>query len=104
MDMYDLIIYVANIATKSNQTSIRIEWAMPMGTNVPIYITSIPTIFISLENPYHLLDVPRIRTFINTYNSSDIVLDNLVKKLMGKSLFKGISPVDPFCGRWDTHL
>ena len=101
---YDLIIYVANLATKSNQTSIRIEWAMPMGANVPVYIASIPTIFISLENPYHLLDVPRIKTFINTYNSSDTVLDTLVNKLIGRSSFKGTSPVDPFCGKWDTRL
>jgi beta-N-acetylhexosaminidase len=101
---YDLIIYIANLATKSNQTTIRIEWAMPMGLNVPIYIESIPTVFISLENPYHLLDVPRIKTFINTYNSSDVVLDNLIKKLTGKSEFSGKSPVDPFCGKWDTRL
>ena len=103
-DKYDLIIYTANIATKSNQTTIRIEWAMPMGANVPVHIHSIPTIFISLENPYHLLDVPRVKTFINTYNSSDTVLDALVKKLMGKSTFKGTNPVDPFCGKWDTRL
>jgi beta-N-acetylhexosaminidase len=101
---YDLIIYVANLATKSNQTTIRIVWALPMGMNVPIYIESIPTIFISLENPYHLLDVPRIKTFINTYNSSDIVLDNLIAKLTGKSAFIGKSPVDPFCGKWDAKL
>jgi beta-N-acetylhexosaminidase len=75
-----------------------------MGLNVPIYIESIPTVFISLENPYHLLDVPRIKTFINTYNSSDVVLDNLIRKLTGKSDFSGKSPVDPFCGKWDTRL
>ena len=25
-------------------------------------------------------------------------------KLMGQSEFVGKSPVDPFCGKWDTHL
>jgi len=103
-ETYDLIIYLAQLATKSNQTVVRIEWAQPMGANVPIYMSSIPTIFISLENPYHLLDVPRVRTYINTYNSSEIVLAALVDKLMGRSAFKGTSPVDPFCGRWDTRL
>ena len=101
---YDLIIYSANMATKSNQTIVRIEWCQPMGANVPVYINSIPTIFISLENPYHLLDVPRVKTYINTYGSSDIILDKLIEKLMGKSEFKGKSPVDAFCGKWDTHL
>lgn len=103
-DSYDLIIYIANLATKSNQTSVRIEWAQPMGANCPHYVNDVPTIFISLENPYHLLDVPRIRTFINTYSSNDILLEELVKKLTGESAFKGTSPVDPFCGKWDAHL
>lgn len=103
-DKYDLIVYLANMATKSNQTVVRIEWAQPMGANVPVYMTSVPTIFISVENPYHLLDVPRVQTYINTYASTDIVLEALVDKLMGRSAFKGKNPVDPFCGMWDTKL
>jgi beta-N-acetylhexosaminidase len=103
-EKYDLIIYLANLATKSNQTTIRIEWAMPMGANVPVFMSVVPTIFISVENPYHLQDVPRVRTYINAYNSTDIVLEELVDKLMGRSEFKGTSPVDAFCGMWDTRL
>lgn len=103
-DAYDLIIYMANMATKSNQTSIRIEWAQPMGANVPVYMESVPTIFISVENPYHLLDVPRVKTYINTYASTDDTLEALLDKLMGRSEFVGVSPSDPFCGRWDTRL
>lgn len=104
VERYDLILYLANLGTKSNQTTVRIEWAMPMGCNVPVYMTSIPTIFISVENPYHLLDAPRVRTYINTYGSSDVILDALVEKLMGRDAFVGKSPVDAFCGRWDTRL
>ena len=103
-EKYDLIIYVANLSTKSNQTTVRIEWVHPFGANCPHYLNDIPTVFISVENPYHLLDVPRVKTFINTYNSNDNVLDALIEKLMGRSTFKGTSPVDPFCGKWDTHL
>lgn len=101
---YDLIIYIANVATKSNQTTVRIEWAMPMGINIPIYLTSIPTIFVSVENPYHLLDVPRVKTYINAYSSGEHILQEIVNKLMGRSKFKGTNPVDPFCGKWDTKL
>ena len=57
-----------------------------------------------MENPYHLLDVPRVKTFINSYDSADCTLDAIVDKLLGRSEFKGISPVDAFCGKWDTHL
>lgn len=104
VDQYDLIIYLANLATKSNQTVVRIEWAPPLGADIPVYGSCVPTIFISVENPYHLLDVPRVKTYINTYCSSDMVLEALMDKLMGRSTFKGESPVDPFCGKWDTRL
>lgn len=101
---YDLLLYSANLATKSNQTVVRIEWLEPMGSNVPVYMTSIPTVFVSLENPYHLLDAPRVPVYINCYQSDEVVLRALVDKLMGKSQFKGKSPVDAFCGKWDTRL
>ena len=101
---YDLLLYCANLATKSNQTSIRIEWHILFGTDVPVYVKEIPTVFVSLENPYHLIDVPRVETFINTYGGSKYILNSLVDKLMGRSEFKGKDPVDSFCGMWDTHL
>ena len=104
VDKYDLIIYVANLTTKSNQTTVRIEWAQPMGANCAHYQNDVPTVFISLENPYHLLDVPRMKTFINTYSNNDAVLEALVEKLVGRSEFKGTSPIDPFCGKWDARL
>ena len=101
---YDLLLYVACMMTKSNQTVVRIEWQQPMGANVPTYINKVPTIFISLENPYHLIDVPRVKTFINTYSSSDTVIEALIEKLTGRSDFYGKSPADVFCGKWDTRL
>lgn len=103
-EKYDLILYMANMGTKSNQTVVRIEWAIPFGANVPVFLESIPTVFISVENPYHLIDVPRVKTFINTYASTDVVIKALVDKLSGRSAFKGKSPVDAFCGRLDTTL
>ena len=55
---YDLILYVANLSTKSNQTVVRIEWKQPMGADCGHYMNDIPTVFVSLENPYHLQDFP----------------------------------------------
>ncbi len=101
---YDLSIYMLNMMTKSNQTTVRIEWQQPMGANCPHYSASIPTLAISVENPYHLLDIPRIKTYINAYNSADATLTQLMDKLMGRSPFKGTSPVDAFCGKWDARL
>ena len=100
---YDLILYFCNLATKSNQTTVRIEWLNPMGSNVPRYVASVPTVFISTENPYHLLDVPMVRTYVNTYGINEYTLPLLVDKLVGRSAFTGKSPVDPFCGKWDAR-
>ncbi len=101
---YDLLIYVSNLATKSNQTTVRIEWASPMGANCPNYVNVVPTVFISFANPYHLLDAPRIRTYINAYKFKDATVQAVVEKLLGRSQFQGKNPVDPFCGKWDAHL
>lgn len=102
-DKYDLILYLCNLATKSNQTTVRIEWLNPMGVNVPRFTEAVPTVFVSTENPYHLLDVPMVKTYINTYGINDYVAQSLVDKLLGKSKFRGVEPVDAFCGKWDTR-
>ena len=62
-DKYDLVIYVADFDTASNYTVRRVEWIKLMAANAPWFVQDIPTLFISLANPYHLLDVPMIKTF-----------------------------------------
>lgn len=104
IDAYDYIIYYCALATKSNKSTVRIEWLEPIGANAPSYVAGLPTIFISMENPYHLLDVPMVKTYINAYSNTRENVDALVEKLMGRSDFTGVSPVDPFCDRWDTRL
>ena len=98
---YDLVIWVGNIAPQSNKTTNRLNWTTPVdvGMNAPWFTEVIPTIFISMQNPYHLLDVPMAKTYINTYSDHDIMIDAVVDKLTGKSAFIGKNPVDPFCGK-----
>jgi beta-N-acetylhexosaminidase len=105
-DRYDLVIYIGNIENASNKTVARINWhtLFGAGNNIPWFADEVPTMFISVGNPYHLFDVPMIKTFINGYCHSPSVIDEVVEKIMGRSEFKGISPIDPFCGVWDTHL
>ena len=92
---YDAIIYFLNIATSNSDSAARISWP---GTRVTVtmMIHDVPNLMVSVDNPYHLIDAPRIPTYINAYNSSDLVVDTLVEKLVGESEFKGVSPVDPF--------
>ncbi|OOM70181.1 beta-N-acetylglucosaminidase/beta-glucosidase [Clostridium puniceum] len=101
---YDLALYVANIETASNQTTVRVDWIHLMAANAPWFVKDIPTMFISMANPYHLLDVPMIKTFINAYSSSEYIVEAVIEKITGKSEFKGINPVDPFCNTWGTRF
>jgi len=102
-DRYDLVLYFASLKTASNQTVVRINWGQPMGFDVPKYVEDIPTLFISVDNPYHLQDVPMVKTFINGYISSEYVVEAIVDKLMGRSEFEGIT-IDPYCGYWDARF
>jgi len=99
----DLIIYLANMKVGSNQTTIRITWDDFLGEDSPKYVCDIPTLFISLSNPYHLVDVPMVRTYINAYTCNKTTVEAVLEKIMGRSVFQGISPVDPFGGLWDAR-
>lgn len=98
---YDLVLYVANVETASNKTVSRLNWhtMFGLGNNMPWMVEEMPVAFVSLGNPYHLLDAPMIKTFVNGYCNSEYVMDAVIEKLLGKKDFKGKSPVDPFCGR-----
>lgn len=98
---FDLSIVAANVATGSNHTTRRLEWITLMAADEPWYTKDIPTLFISFCNPYHRFDVPFIDCFVNAYSSNAATVSAVMDKLMGRSAFHGVSPVDPFCGRED---
>ena len=105
-EKYDLVIYIGNVENASNQTTNRLNWYTfwGQGNNVPWFANEIPVLFISLANPYHLLDVPMIKTYINCYSNNEYVIESVVEKITGNSSFKGINPIDPFCGRKELSL
>ena len=101
-DKYDLIINVANVNPGTVQ---RIVWPASKGTpDIPFYIHEIPTIFVSVQCPFHLADVPQVKTYINTYDGKQETLESLVDKLIGEDSFRGTSPVDAYCGLSDTYI
>ena len=102
--MYDAAIILCNISSFSVTNERSIHWTIPMGPEVPWYVTEMPTVAISVAHPFHLIDLAMVPTYINTYNPSEEAIKQTVQKLVGKSEFKGVSPVDAFCGRWDTRL
>lgn len=100
-EKYDLVIYLANVENASNKVTNRLDWFTfwGNGNNVPWFVKERPVLFISLANPYHLIDVPMIKTYINAYSNNEHVLHAVIEKIMGRSEFKGKSPVDPFLGK-----
>ncbi|MBS4455356.1 glycoside hydrolase family 3 protein [Tuanshanicoccus lijuaniae] len=101
---FDLAIYVANVETASNQTTTRLNWIQLMAANSPWFSQSIPTLFISTANPYHLFDVPYISTYINAYSGNIPSIQAILRKITGQEPFEGINPVDPFCGDFVAKL
>ena len=102
-DKYDLVIQLASVDNVGASTQ-RIDWKMSKGTpDLPWYVEELPTLFISLFSPFHLVDVPQVKTYINCYDKHEHTMDALVEKLMGRSEFKGTDPVDAFCGMMDTR-
>lgn len=101
---FDLAFYVANVETASNQTTTRLDWIHLMAADSPWYMKSIPTVFVSTANPYHLYDIPNVSTFINAYTGNKPSINAVIRKVTGKEKFEGKSPVDPFCGDFTTKL
>ena len=104
VDSFDAVMLFVNVSGFSQSNVRRITWAMPMGPDIPWYVTELPTVCVSVFNPFHLIDVPMVPTYINAYTDNDATLDLVIEKIMGKSEFKGVSSVDAFCSSWDTRL
>lgn len=103
-DNYDLVLCYANVSSTMRTTQ-RLEWAISKGGwDNPWYVNEIPTVFVSFNCPFHLVDVPQIKTFVNCYDANEATVDAFLDKLEGKSEFTGVSPVDAFCGMLDTRF
>ena len=98
---YDLYVYLVNMQNASNNTTLRLNWnvAFGLGDDAPWMVQEIPVMMISTAYPYHLFDAPMMKTYINAYSNAPQFLDAVMDKIMGRSEFKGISPVDPLCGK-----
>ena len=100
----DVLLYVAITPVVSNQTALRLNFLSRKGTFTPKFLQERPTLCVSLGSPFHLQDMPRVKTLVNAYGDHEAVLEAVAEALTGEIPFKGASPVDPFCGLWDAGL
>lgn len=99
-----LTLMLVNLPTASNQTTVRINWCKKHALDTPRFVHEEAIAMISLNNPYHLQDAPRVPTYINAYSPTWDALKASLDKLLGESTFTGVSPVDAFCGLPDAQL
>ena len=102
-DRYDAAIIFANVKGFAQESVIRIRWSLPMAPEIPWYAAEVPTIFVSLSLPNHLIDVPMVRTVINAHAPSREVIRAVVEKIQGRSPFQGTYNENVFCDSWDTR-
>lgn len=98
---YDLYVYICNMENESNNTTLRLNWnvCFGLGDDAPWLASEIPVMMISTAYPYHLFDAPMIGTYINAYSGKEDFCEAVMEKIMGRSEFKGVSPIDPMCGK-----
>jgi beta-N-acetylhexosaminidase len=85
----------------SNNTTLRLNWnvCFGLGDDAPWFASEIPVMMISTAYPYHLFDAPMIGTYINAYSGNEAFCEATMDKIMGRSAFTGVSPIDPLCGK-----
>lgn len=98
---YDLYVYICNMENASNNTTLRLNWnvCFGLGDDAPWFVSEIPTMMISTAYPFHLFDAPMIDTYINSYSGNQEFIQATMEKIMGRSEFCGVSPVDALCGK-----
>lgn len=104
INTYDAVIYVLSEGTSSNQTTVRLTWNLPLANDAPWFVNDLPVIAISFANPYHLRDMPEIKTYINAYTTSRYNVEAVIDKLLGRSEFTGQNPVDTTCGYYELQF
>jgi beta-N-acetylhexosaminidase len=102
---YDLIINVAQVVGGMQPVE-RVSWPASKGTpDLPWYVHEIPTMLISFSTPFLLADAPAVKCVINAYDARPATVEATAAKIaQGVEAFKGVSPVDVFCGFPDTRI
>lgn len=103
-EKYDAAFVFANVKGFAQEAAIRIKWSSPMAAEIPWYTTEVPTVFVSLNQPNHLIDVPMVKTAIHAHAGSREAIQATIAKIQGKSEFQGTFNDNVFCGSFDTRL
>ncbi len=101
---YDVVFLVINVKGYAQENNVRLRWSCNHSSELPWYVTEVPTVGISLNYTNHLIDVPQVHTFVNAYGSTRTSIRTAIEKICGKGEFQGTASDTVFCGKWDTRL
>lgn len=101
---YDVVFLVLNIKGYAQENNVRLRWSCNHSSELPWYVTEVPTVGISLNYTNHLIDVPQVHAFVNAYGNTRTSIRTAIEKICGRSEFKGKASETVFCGKWDTRL
>jgi beta-N-acetylhexosaminidase len=99
----DAAIVFSDVRGYASENNFRIRWKVPMSSDIPWYVYEVPTVFVSLNFTTHLIDVPMVKTFINSYSNTREVIRQTISKIMGESEFKGTPNENVWCDAWESR-
>ena len=100
----DVVFLVINVKGYAQENEVRLRWSCNHSSELPWYLTEVPTVGISLNYTTHLIDVPQVHCFVNAYGNTRTSIREAIAKITGKSAFTGVASDTVFCGKWDTRL
>jgi beta-N-acetylhexosaminidase len=98
----DLLLYLVGNEATPTASHLYLDWLSLHGgmkASMTRFWCDIPSLMVSFGQPYFLYDAPGVPTYINAYTCVAPVQAALLRKLMGREAFTGVSPVDAFCGQ-----
>jgi len=101
---YDVVFMVVNMKGYAQENNVRVRWSCSHSSELPWFVKEVPTIGISLNYTNHLIDLPMMKTFINSYSPSREYIRATIEKIVGKSEFKGHYNSVVWCNRWETKI
>ena len=99
-----MVFLVLNVKGYAQENEVRLRWSCNHSSELPWYLTEVPTVGISLNYTTHLIDVPQVHCFVNAYGNTRTSIREAIAKITGKSEFTAVPSETVFCGKWDTRL
>ncbi len=101
---YDAVLMFVNVRGYAQENVVRIKWSAGHSNEIPWYVAELPTVCVSLNYTTHLIDLPMVKTFINAYGDTRVLIRESIRRIMGQAPFEGQYNQTVFCGKWDTRL